>query len=684
MNPDDIDADYPLAAALAYAALGWRVVPIPRGGKHPIITAWQDKGTTDSEQIIAWWDATYPDAGIGIVCGADSGVFVLDIDEHDVAASGSDTLADLEATYGRLPDTPTVLTGGGGRHLYFAYPAGVTITNDAGRRLGPGLDIRAEGGQVVAPPSIHANGQSYVWDVESLPAEPSILFPPEPGHVALAQPPEWLVDLLHAAPPERPVRPAVTPLERGLPGDRWAADQDWHDLLSADGATYLGTRTHHADGSTYDVWARPGVNHISATLGYAGSDVLKVFTSNWPGLDEGATYTKFGYLAATRHGGDHTAAARAVEAAGYPPQRTEVTDIVIADRVIEVSEAKMTPEQLGLHSLGDLFASEAPPYDWLVPDLIERGDRIIITGDEGYGKSTLLRQLGVAAAAGTNSFAPNPLTAEHDPIRVLLVDCENSHRQLRREFPKSLGPLPGIEPLGDRFWLAMRTGGLSLDDPHDRTGDRLWLARAVDVLEVDLLIIGPLYKLLGGDPTAEPESRNTALFLDKLRGKDARMAMLIEAHAPHGQKRPYGWSGWKRWPEFGLHLTADAQLLPFRGGRDDARWWPRALGKGGIGAWPWVSTEPTVGETGKDSADEYDAQVRTLIIRVLHDVGRRLTADDIIERVGRRKSAVRAGIRYLQDHDWLTVTTMTSVMSDGRDREIEVFDINPDGPAGGV
>jgi len=673
--------DLPLSAALAYAALGWRVIPLHPGTKQPIPAAWQEKGTTDTDTILGWWDATYPDAGVGIVCGADSGLVVIDVDEHGI--SGSDTLADLEATYGELPETPCVLTGGGGRHLYFAYPAGVTIRNDAGKRLGPGLDIRAEGGQVVAPPSMHESGRAYAWEASSYPAPTSILFAAEPGTVALATMPGWLIDLLAAAPPERPPSVPRDPGDVGrLPGDRWAADHDWHDLLADDGATYLGTRTHHGDGTTYEVWGRPGVNHISATLGYGGSNVLKVFTSNWPGLDQDATYTKFGYLTATRHGGDFHAATAELEANGYPLDRgLDVTEIPLAQ-----TEAEETtdPASLGLHSLGRLFEGDEPSYDWLVPGLIERGDRIIITGDEGYGKSTLLRQIGLGAVSGVNTLAKDPLMASHDPVGcVLLVDCENSERQLRREFPKALGPLEGVVALDDRFWLAMRTAGLSLDDPLDRAGDRRWLALAIKLLNVDLLLIGPLYKLLGGDPNAEQESRNTALYLDMLRGANAQMALVIEAHAPHGQKRPYGWSGWKRWPEFGLHLTDTGQLMPFRGGRDDARWWPRALARGGEGQWPWLPAEADVSDAGKEHED-YEQHVRVLVMRVFNATGRALTMAEVVERVGRRKAAVTQAVRFYQDNGWLIVTEMILHKADGRKHTVEAFRIDPNGPGGGV
>ena len=150
-----------LEHALAYAARGWRVIPIPPGHKHPKGYAnWQTVGTTDTDTITAWWTAT-PDHGIGILTGPESGIFVLDVDVADGKA-GDDTLHDLERTHGALPATFTVQTGSGGRHHYFAWPDGADIRNSASGALGPGLDIRGAGGFVVAPPTIHPNGRPYV------------------------------------------------------------------------------------------------------------------------------------------------------------------------------------------------------------------------------------------------------------------------------------------------------------------------------------------------------------------------------------------------------------------------------------------------------------------------------------------------------------------------------------------
>lgn len=297
-----------LHAALTYARRGWRVVPVPPGSKVPTITAWQKEGTTDEARIRHWW-TTAPDHGIGIVCGEASGLWVLDVDVAGDKA-GDETLAELIDAHGPLPDTYEVVTGSGGRHIYLKWPQGQIIRNSASGALGPGLDVRGEGGFVVAPPSLHASGRRYEVEASA------------PTHIAPA--PAWLLGLL-AARDEPTRREAVAP-RSDRPGDRWMASTSWDDLLGRDGWVKL-----RPGPGGEDRWVRPGKDPRegpSATVGYGGSDVLKVFTSSHPTLQAEHTYTKLGYIAFTRHGGDFTAARAWCEEQGFPAEQWDVRDLV--------------------------------------------------------------------------------------------------------------------------------------------------------------------------------------------------------------------------------------------------------------------------------------------------------------------------------------------------------------------
>lgn len=391
----------PLDAALDYASRGWRVVPILAGTKRPTLTRWTEQASTDHDTIKAWWTDT--DHGVGIVTGADSGLWVLDVDDLDA-------LVDLEARYEPLPPTLTSITGSGGYHLVFRWP-GVEIRNDAGRRLGPGLDVRGEGGQIVAPPSVHPNGQPYVWDLGQ---------PEEP-----AEAPEWLLDLVTAGPAAEAVdREAVARTDR--PGDRWSAATTWADLLGSD-----GWQLHHVDRSGEHHWTRPGKelrDGTSATTGYEGSDVLKVFTSSlahW-GLAEGDTYTRLGYLAATRFDGDHSAAAAFLAGQGWAADEVATLD---PDELAHLSAATTaaTPDAVGtdddlpaweIVDLGPVLDGSADPPR---PTLLARSDGVglvyagrvhSIAGEPGGGKTWLaLALVAQTLAAGG---------------RALLIDYEDS------------------------------------------------------------------------------------------------------------------------------------------------------------------------------------------------------------------------------------------------------------------
>ena len=327
------DAD-PLAAALAYAARGLRVLPITPGKKHPPISAWQTAATTDPGTIEAWWTGPYSGYGVGIATGAGSGIWVLDIDDYDA-------YRDLERAHEPLPDTLTSITGSGGLHLVWRYPTdGRVIRNNAGTRLGAGLDVRGEGGQIVAPPTGHPSGGAYEWDAGQ-PTEP-------------VDAPEWLLELV-CDPPPTPARitlPEPRLADHARPGDHYAASVDWGDLLTADGWTL-----HHTDRSGERHWTRPGKERrdgTSATTGYTAADTLKVFTSSMQhaGLDPEGTYTKLGYIAATRHHGDHTAAADDLRRQGYghsaPPAVATLDD---APWPTPTLPAEPTPPTFPIHAL---------------------------------------------------------------------------------------------------------------------------------------------------------------------------------------------------------------------------------------------------------------------------------------------------------------------------------------------
>jgi KaiC/GvpD/RAD55 family RecA-like ATPase len=179
-----------LKYALRYSDLGWRVFPLSPGTKNQPLCKWADDATTDRGAIQSWWMAR-PNANIGVVTGATSGIVVLDVDS---GKGGDESLLSLIAEHGKLPHTVEAITGSGGRHIIFAHP-GKRIPNSASK-LAPGLDVRGDGGYIVVAPSIHPNGNHYEWEVSSLPSK-----------TPLAPMPAWLIDALYE--PETKVAPVI-------------------------------------------------------------------------------------------------------------------------------------------------------------------------------------------------------------------------------------------------------------------------------------------------------------------------------------------------------------------------------------------------------------------------------------------------------------------------------------------
>ena len=143
--------------ALAYADAGLAVFPLRPHDKRPATANGFKDATRDPSIIEKWWTRT-PDANIGIACGERSGgLVVLDFDV-DEGKDGLDALHDWERVNGELPETVSAETGRGGMHLYYRAE---NIRNSANGTLG--VDVRGEGGYVVAPPSLHPNGSAYAW-----------------------------------------------------------------------------------------------------------------------------------------------------------------------------------------------------------------------------------------------------------------------------------------------------------------------------------------------------------------------------------------------------------------------------------------------------------------------------------------------------------------------------------------
>jgi hypothetical protein len=264
-------------------------------------------------------------------------------------------------------------------------------------------------------------------------------------------------------------------------------------------------------------------------------------------------------------------------------------------------------------TLDALLSEPETPEDWVVPGLLERMDRLILTGWEGLGKSELLVQLAFGIASGVHPFT-GAMFAKGDPMKVLIVDGENTRKQLRRRLGRVLSIMNdlrkrnGFVALSLREWgaavhLVCRPDGMDLSRPSDVAQ----VERALTAMGPDLLVVGPLYKLAGYNTKEEEGALKLLQRLDQWRVRH-NCALIAEAHAGHEQNgqprstRPRGSAVLKGWPEFGLGLATHEDHLEeerptrvhvrrWRGDRE-VRDWPRELKFGGRGRLPWVPREP--------------------------------------------------------------------------------------------
>lgn len=295
-----------------------------------------------------------------------------------------------------------------------------------------------------------------------------------------------------------------------------------------------------------------------------------------------------------------------IAALGYDPAAGEPAEL--AEHAValtrDVRDAGRAAEDSPVEDMID-FLQHEDTYDWIVPGLLERMDRMMLTGGEGGGKSVLLRQFAVTIAAGIHPFHHTPI--EQGPARVLVLDCENSAPQSRRQYRKllNLAAAHHMPVKRGQLHIDVRPEGVDLTRPEGRS----WLMRRVESVMPDVLVIGPIYQLHTGDPNSEEQARKVTLALTEAR-LTSNCAVLMEAHAakasgfgPRGLS-PAGSSLWLRWPEFGYGLrpvederSAEEdrarRLVPWRGARDD-RQFPQFLRQGWMtpNAWPWVTYSP--------------------------------------------------------------------------------------------
>ena len=241
----------------------------------------------------------------------------------------------------------------------------------------------------------------------------------------------------------------------------------------------------------------------------------------------------------------------------------------------------------------ELLADPDDEPDWVIPGLLERQDRLMLTGEEGLGKSHMLRQFAISVSAGLHPFNLSRVA----PMKTLIIDCENSWRQVRRKMRPAVewAAKQGQDP-SDRMMVDCHG---RMDITRDK--DLARIHGLVDAMQPDIVIIGPLYRLVPRALQTDDDTAPVLAALDTVRDKGP--CLLMEAHAGHAMKgngrdlRPRGSSSLLGWPEFGYGMRnigteGYCDLVPWRGDREE-RQWPQRLRKSE--GFRWVPHENTYG-----------------------------------------------------------------------------------------
>ena len=190
-----------LGAALAHAHDGRPVFPCNPSNKKPFTKKGFKDATRDQTQIEQWWRHQFRGAAIGMPTGSASGLWVTDLDvDPSKNLDGITAFAELEKRYGKTPATMAATTPRGGQHLFWSWQGG--ISNSTGK-IAPGVDVRGDGGYVLLPPSVRADGVAYAW---------------RPDCGALAAAPAWLI------------KEAMGRKEERQPGSSATPAPDWRKL----------------------------------------------------------------------------------------------------------------------------------------------------------------------------------------------------------------------------------------------------------------------------------------------------------------------------------------------------------------------------------------------------------------------------------------------------------------------
>lgn len=299
--------------------------------------------------------------------------------------------------------------------------------------------------------------------------------------------------------------------------------------------------------------------------------------------------------------------ARLAEATGQIYDGIDVDQILgelhaVDDPVLSPRNAELRDLSLDINEWHAIERAALDTRPWLVPHILRALWRVIIVSGEGVGKATLMRQIGLHAAAGLDPWDPSRTI---DPVKVLYVDCENPAEAIIEQHTIANRGIRLPERAAAMYAMWRREGGMNLRKRVDRAEFEAVLRR----VRPQLVLAGPLYKMFRKG-TNEDSEQATIEFLEILDDFRTRFefALVLEHHAPKGQAGgyrdmgPFGSSALLRWPEFGIALQdhgeaknagqkpLNVEVQRFRADRVRANWPDTITRNGMASALAWQPT----------------------------------------------------------------------------------------------
>jgi replicative DNA helicase len=239
-------------------------------------------------------------------------------------------------------------------------------------------------------------------------------------------------------------------------------------------------------------------------------------------------------------------------------------------------------------TIQDIMSLDIQENKFTIPGILQRNERLVLTGSEGGGKSVFIYQLLTGAAYGVDT-----MTLEKcEPQRVMFIDVENNEFQARANLEKIVPTLTGMAPDVTPNWRSLKRRVVNLLDTKDRAD----ILRRVMHYSPDILYMGTAYKLTDITDETHRAVRAIQSVVDRIR-QEIDCTVIVEHHAGHGHMndrnnmRPEGSSYWLRWPDFGYGMmplqtpTRMMRLKAWRGDRVMGRTFPVAIKQSGVLPW---------------------------------------------------------------------------------------------------